>query len=258
MLTLFTCPRAFEGHTGIIQTNALCSWRALGFGVSRPLVVLSDGTEPTPPDGPALRYVPVACDAHGTPLVSSVFERGAAVATTPLVGYVNSDIILLDDFMPAVERAAAAFPGPFLMIGQRIDLNVPLPLTFRLGWQTRLRKEAARRGTLHQSAGIDYLVYRPGTLGELPPFALARWRWDNWIVWHVLEQGHPVIDATRVITAIHQNHDHSHHGEAGIQQTALNDRLVHVTGGRLCRISDATHIMTQDSIKIREKQISPQ
>jgi hypothetical protein len=188
-------------------------------------------------------------DMFGTPLVSDVFKQGELHAEEDIIVYVNSDIILMDDFVLAVNRAAQEFPGPFLVVGQRTDLDITEPLMFSEGWGDRLRTDAKQHGTLHQQAGIDYFVYRKDILGEIPAFALGRWRWDNWIVWSALLRGIPVIDATECVLAIHQNHDHSHHGGHGDIQRRRNDTLVQLTGGHLCTIAHATHRMNKESIK---------
>jgi hypothetical protein len=100
-------------------------------------------------------------------------------------------------------------------------------------------------GVLHQDAGIDYFAYRKGMWGDLPPFSLGRWSWDNWLVWRALNLGVPVIDATAVATAIHQNHDGCHRGVYAEVQRERNAALVGSTGGRLCRLRDATHVLTE-------------
>lgn len=238
MLTIFTSPHRFEGHTGVIQTNALRSWQAAGI----PLVVCLDGRWDTlPGDWGQVEYVRVECDAYGTPCVQSIFERGEAACHTDIVAYVNADIILLDHFLAAAQCVDAAFRGPFLLIGQRLDTPLPVLLDFANGGADVARARAREHGRLHQAAGVDYFVYRKGTMSTIPPFSLGRWRWDNWIVWDVLWRGLPVIDGTHDITAIHQEHEYAHLGDAGEKQRRNNDRLVQYTGGRLCTIADATH-----------------
>ena len=59
---------------------------------------------------------------HGTPRLDSAFARTDAVARHPLRCFVNADIILLDDFLAAVQRAAAVAER-FLMVGRTIGLT---------------------------------------------------------------------------------------------------------------------------------------
>ena len=73
MLTIFTVPKPFDGHIGIIQRNAIQSWRCL-----RPACeVILCGDEPgTAETAAALgtdRIPAVDRNEFGTPLLSSVF-----------------------------------------------------------------------------------------------------------------------------------------------------------------------------------------
>ncbi len=50
----------------------------------------------------------VATNDHGTPLLDHAFARIETVATQPLRCFVNADIVVLDDFLPAVEAASSS------------------------------------------------------------------------------------------------------------------------------------------------------
>lgn len=208
-ITLFTVPRSFKGEIGIIQANAVESWRRL---------------EPTPEilfisDDPGVaeaakeygcRHVPgVRCNEHGTPLVSDVFKKGQGAASHPIKGYINTDIVLTDivltqPFMGAVGRMARTF-DKFLMIGQRTDFYYPRPMDFsQENWALRFTKRARKKGTLHGPTGIDYLIYGGWEYTKIPDFYLGRRAWDNWKVWYALRQKDiAVVDATRVVCAVH-------------------------------------------------------
>jgi len=59
--------------------------------------------------------------------------------------------------------------------------------------------------------GLDYFIFPCGLFRDIPPFAVGRPAWDNWLVYKARSLGLPVIDATKMVTAIHQNHAYSHH-----------------------------------------------
>lgn len=44
--------------------------------------------------------------------------------------------------------------------------------------------------------------------------------WDNWLIWFALSAGAAVVDLSRDVCAVHQNHDYSYHpeGESGVWQ----------------------------------------
>ena len=108
-LTLFATPKKFEGHIGVIQRNAIQSWTHMS---PRPNIILF-GTEPGTPEVARefeLVHVPnIKCNQWATPLVSDLFEQAEKRSSSPVLCYVNSDIILFDDFAQALTRTATCF-----------------------------------------------------------------------------------------------------------------------------------------------------
>ena len=76
-------------------------------------------------------------------------------------------------------------------------------------WKSDLLSLKEKEGKLHPETGVDYFVFKKATLTSMPPFAIGRTTWDNWIISSFLKAGIPVIDGTEIIT-IHQNHDFTH------------------------------------------------
>jgi len=44
----------------------------------------------------------------------------------------------------------------------------------------------------------------------IPPFAIGRAGWDNWMIYHGMREPWPVIDLTPSLQVVHQNHDYGH------------------------------------------------
>jgi len=215
VLTIVGLPKAFQGHFGIIQRNAIISWTKLS---PRPEIILFGQDEGTAEicQELGLRHVPdIACNESGTPLLSDLFAQAQRLATNDLISYVNADIILTGDIMKAVQHFAT-FAGQFLMVGQRWDLDLGEPWNFHEPeWEERLRTHVLSHGKLHNHDGIDYYVWRRGLWETLPPFAIGRTSWDNWLIYDVRRRGITVIDATDAVMIVHQNHDYSHVASKG-------------------------------------------
>ncbi len=253
MITIFALPKPFRGHIEVIQSNAIQSWLLL-----RPAceVILFGNEEGTAEAASkfGIRHIPeVDCNEYGTPLVSSVFSVAQDVARHQLMSYVNADVILTSDFLTAVQQVCQQ-KRQFLIIGQRWDLDVKEPLDFtRPDWEKQLRASVANHGKFHSQKGIDYFVFSCNIWGEIPPFAIGRTAWDNWFVYRARSLGRPVVDATKAITAVHQNHDYSHHlmGEDGVWKGAEAKRNRELLGGkyRSFNMLDATHLLTPDGLK---------
>jgi len=208
MLTIFTIPKPFQGHIGIIQRNAIQSWMVLSSELEIILLGDDDGVAEVAQEF-GLGHIPeVTCNEYGTPLLNSVFELAQTTARYSILTYVNADIILLDDFVTAIRRIPFS---RFVMVGQRWNLDVSQPLDFdQPNWEICLRDNLSKKGTLFEPWGIDYFVFSSNLWESIPPFAIGRYFWDNWLVFQARACGAAVIDATKVVTAIHQNHDYAH------------------------------------------------
>lgn len=251
MLTIFTIPKAFHGLNGVIQDNAIRSWLALEPAPEIILLGRDDGVAETAAKFGLKHAADVDCNEHGTPLVSSMFEIAQGIAGNPLMCYINADIILLNDFLPAIRRIAMP---TFLVIGRRWDMDITEPLDFsEASWEKRLRARLAEEGGLHGATGLDYFVFPRGFYRDIPPFAVGRTTWDNWLAYHARRQKAPLIDATGAITIIHQNHDYSHSpaGETGVwkgPEAQVNFALAG-DGKYAFSIANATHLMTPLGIR---------
>jgi hypothetical protein len=258
LLTLFTTAKPFRGHSGVIQRNALQSWKALHRDVEVILFGDDEGAAEVAEEF-GLRYEPhVDRNGWGTKRLDYMFARAQAIAWHEILCYINCDIILMQDFWRAVERVRA-MNREFLMVGRRWDTDVTEPLRFArpdgqpMDWEERLRNLALQSGRKCAAEWIDYFVFTRGLYGaDMPPFVL-RVFWDNWLVWRALDAEKPVIDASCAVMAVHQNHDYSYHpqGKAGIwsgEEARLNAQLA---GGwrHLRTIADATEVMVPEKLK---------
>jgi len=209
-LTIFSAPKPFTNpHIATIQRNALQSWLHLSDAVE----VLLIGEETGLGDIATETQVPllnqVARNDSGTPLVSSIFSLARQHSHSPLLAYVNADMLFLPDFVQAAEAVVKQLEH-FLVIGQRWDLDQRTLLDFSPGWETHLRTDTTRRGRLHTPSGSDYFIFPRNLFIEMPDFAIGRAGWDNWMIYYARQQSWPVVDATPSIMAIHQDHDYSH------------------------------------------------
>ncbi|MHC5758311.1 hypothetical protein [Nostoc sp.] len=210
-ITIFTVPKAFKGHIGIIQQNAINSWKLLR---PQPQIILFGNEEGIDDISQKLGviHVPhIQYNEYGTPLLDDIFRQAQELAKGSILSYVNTDIILLNNFLVAVKQLRSALFHDFLMTGQRTDVNITEPLDFDIPtWDTQLHHFALKQGILASVVCMDYFVFPKPLYAEIPAFAVGRGHWDHWIVYYARELGIPVVDATEVVTAIHQNHNYTH------------------------------------------------
>lgn len=253
MLTFFSVPKPFRGHIEIIQRNAIGSWARLE---PRPEILLfgaEEGTAEAAAELGATHCPRVARSEFGTPLVNDIFDRAQSQARHDLLCYVNCDIILLSDFIVALERVAR-WRSDFLMIGRRWDLDIREQLNFDgPAWEENLRAMALRQGKQRPPDAIDYFGFPRGLCSrKVPRLSIGRMSWDNWLVWKARKIGCPVVDASRVVLAIHQNHDYAHIPgiERGIWQNEEVKRNYKAAGGwrHFYSIENASHRLTEEGV----------
>lgn len=254
MVTLFTIPRAFTGLAAVHQWNALHSWARLAPYCE--VFVCGDEAgvgEATHKVG-ARHLATMERTEYGTPLLQSAFRQVAEHATFDRICYLNADIMLLDDFLEAVGRLPTV---AFLASARRWDVPVDAPVDLQVpAWQTALREQIAREGVLHPTCAMDlFLLAKDGPLAELPPFAVGRPAWDNWMVFRARQCGLPVIDMTPSVTLVHQRHDYRHvpQGRRGSWEGPEADRNRALLGSRLrvFTLDDATHMLTPEGLQAR-------
>src|SRR5262249_18442260 len=131
------------------------------------------------------------------------------------------DILLKSDFLSAVQSVTRSFQS-FLMAGRRWDVDITTPLDFaKTDWEKDVHQLAVKTNQQKPPKWIDYFVFRKELFyKQIPEFVIGRPGWDNWLIWHPLSVGVPVIDVSARVVAVHQNHDYGYHpqGEIGVWQ----------------------------------------
>ena len=254
MITFFSTPKPFRGHIGVIQRNAIQSWMRVRADVEVILFGDDEGAAEVAREF-GIRHVPhVERNAHGTKYLASIFDQAHDLARHKLLCYVNCDIILMDDFGAALAIVAAHSPQ-FLMAGRRWDMNITSPIPFEQpDWRQKLRAATQLEGVQRPSQWVDYFAFSRGLyFQKIPRFVIGRPGWDNWLVWHARASRAVVVDASRAVVAVHQNHDYSHHpqGEKGVwhgeeaqENYALLQGLRHYA-----TMENATHHLSYDGMK---------
>ena len=249
MLTVFAVPKPFAGHIGVIQRNAVRSWRALHPECQILLCGDEAGSAEAAFELGVERLLDVDTNEFGTPLLSSVFASVEMRADHDLLCYVNADMLLFPDLVDAVRRVTGACDR-FLVVGETFDLEVSRDLAVDAAEAQRLEERARAEGTRRGRKAIDFFVFRRGTLGEVLDFAVGRPCWDNWVIWRARSLRMPVVDVTDVATVIHQSHEYGHvqhvrgsrwegpEGDANFELMRWEERRF--------SLDDATHVALQD------------
>ena len=214
MLTIFCTPKTFQGHFGVIQRNALASWRALGANCETLVFGDEEGASAAAEAAGARHFPVIERNEFGTPLLDDVFRQAHSVAHNDILCYVNSDIIFLADLLAAVGVVSAQYKR-YLIVGRRWNIDLKEPIVF----EDSETLEAFLSG-VHRRAGVPLRRLQPGLLH----FSETALRGDSILCGRPPAVGQ--LDSLRgeaaantrhrcdgCHRAVHQNHDYSHTSE---------------------------------------------
>ena len=251
-LTLFTAPKPFtDPHIATIQRNAIRSWLELGNEVEVLLLGDEEGMSNEAKQLGVHQIKEIKRNPSGTPLISSLFDTARQQNDSPLLAYVNADILLFPEFLSVAQKVAAQ-TRRFLLVGQRWDLAITHELDFTSGWQEKLKQECQEKGNLHKPTGSDYFIYPRKCFQSIPDFAIGRAGWDNWMIYQSRREGWKTIDASAEIQIIHQNHDYSHlPGGQAHYHLPETDENIRLAGGRrtIFTLPDANWVLQDGQLK---------
>jgi len=243
-ITIFSAPKPFTDlHIAMIQRNAIKSWTLIP---DVEVILLGEETglaEAAHELG--VKHIPnVARNESGTPLISSMFQLARENSSSNLLCIINTDMILMPDFVEAAKNAAN-LEDKFVLLSQRWDLDVTQPLDFSADWSDRLRSTVYGQGSLHRPAGSDFFLFPKSCYTDVPDFAIGRAGWDNWMIYKARQENWPVIDCTPSVMIVHQNHDYRHlpGGKPHYEHPETNENTRLAGGPAAVRytILDATH-----------------
>lgn len=249
-LTIFATPKPCRDRFARIQANAMRSWAALGDAVEVLLIGDDEGTDALAASTGATHVPAVERSPHRVPLLDDLWRTGQARAHAPTCLFSNADLLFTDDLLPAIATVRAQIDGPFLVIGQRWDLELDEDLdTDDPCWGAALRHRARTQGRQSSPLWVDWFAFPRGQYPTLPPFVVGRPGYDHWLVWHTLDRGVPVIDVSDVVTTVHQHHDYSHgggHHDVWFGEDAQTNRALVGDRAHMRHVGHATHRLGTD------------
>ena len=260
---MFAMPKPFRGHIGVIQRNAITSWTMLS---PRPEVFLFGEEEGTAQIAAELQLThlrDIQRNEFGTPLLSDLIQRARQVTDASLLCYSNSDIILLQPFRDAIGAIAGKL-SRFLAVAHRWEIELSKELDFTT--EQPLRIGALPAGVPGHHTAIDVFVFTRDLYPEVPPLAIGRAWFDQWLIKDARLHRIPVVDITVVARAIHQRHDYGHiaGGQSGAYGGEEARRNLKIYGGapHAYTLLDATHELLTDGnigrLRFRREKFSTQ
>jgi hypothetical protein len=204
MITIATTTKPLGDDTNRLAfQNAIRSWVRIE---PRPEILVFSKTHRALIEGEGARVID-DFESHGDmPYFDGFVRRAEAEATGDIIMYITDHLILTYDVSSAVKLVSVKFPGQFVATGRRWDLDYDKELEFGLGWADILRQNTIKRGHYQSVGAKDYLLWRKPLGLEVPRFIMGYPWYDTWMVVAAQRAGIPVVDCSRAIMPIHQNH----------------------------------------------------
>ena len=203
MLTFYSVVKGFVGNTTYLQRNAIRSWKK---AVPDCEIILFGDDEPNAQQEAMdmhLHVLPMERTEHGAPLLPYIVGKANEIARYDIRCLINADIILDSRFSQAVDVVSMNLDS-FLMIAQRHGVEVDGEIDFSdEDWFVWMYQNRVKPGNL---SAIDFFCYRGDWLKDIPPFGIGRCSWDNWLVHKAATEGVPIVNATMMTMAWHQDH----------------------------------------------------
>jgi len=227
--------------------NALRNWQSLDPSCETLVFGDEEGIAEACREVRAKYFPGIPRNEYGTPLLDHAFREASRVASNALLCYANSDILFFPDFIQAAKLLKRECPQ-FLGVGERHNFNADT-LDFRGGAEQggKLRDLIREHGVSDGRHFIDYFLFPKPLFETIPPFAVGRPAWDNWMIYEARRKQTPVVNMTAAVLVGHQNHDYRHtsEGRAGGRETLWKgleaERNRQLAGRHLFHIADATH-----------------
>lgn len=207
--TIFTTPKEFKGHFGIIQYNAIKSWTLLE---EKPdIIIIGDeyGMKEIANELNLIHIPEVKRSEYGTPIIADIFEKGQKYSRTNVCMYVNSDVIIAKSLTDTIERISSC-SNEFLAVGKRWEAKIDFLIDYNENWDSKLIEGVQKHGFLERQGTLDYFIFTKNLWASIPAFAIGRTIWDNWLLGQAIKDKKHVFDVSEDVFFIHQQHDYSH------------------------------------------------
>ena len=207
MMTFLTSAKPFTGSGAVLQQKSFENWRRLDPENEIILFGPCEGAEKVCRELNIRQVEDVETTETGVPYFDSVARWANKKARYDVQVYANADIVLPPDFCKYVAKVPS---GPFLMVGQRVDLNKDAVFDPDDFYEQLKHVLRTRQAEVHRPSGMDFFVFRRGMWRDLKPLIVGRGGYDSALVAYCLRKGIPVIDASFAFPVVHQWHDYSH------------------------------------------------
>lgn len=209
MITIFSPTRPFESDIADVQINAIKSW--LNQKHKCEIILFNDEKNTAKDycnDLDIIVLDQVKRGLSGVPFLDSMYEEVHKISSNDIICYLTADILLPNDFSDKIIEFYNLGNNQFkkfVGISGRYDLtdkNIKKNSLSEDEYYNLCSDNCYERGR----SGIDLWITNKNDDIDFLPFPIGRCLTDNWFVYHCRKNNFQVIDLSKEIKIIHQNH----------------------------------------------------
>lgn len=214
MITFITAFKEFDDYYGAIQRSALFSYETAGIPVIAPDNVPNAEKHCSKFKNVSIyNGVKTAKDLgykNTSPLLNDMLKRGTEQVTTPLVGLINCDVLIPEDFLDTLKAVVKKYGEGNLIVVTRHDID----LFSEIDTVDKLKSAFEQESKIYDiNSSSDLFIASRNIFRALavhmPNFILGRYAWDNWLHYKGAVH-HRGYNGTKVFKILHCRHTHSH------------------------------------------------
>lgn len=215
LISFISAFKKFKPPYDMIQHSTMYSWKANKIEVVVPdnEVGLKDACQ----GYPNIKFVSDVKRAreigfsNQSPIVKDMIARALPLINTPMVALINSDIIILPDFVKKIDKILKKYGYDIYMVGTRYDIKLNTSISSEESYQQVLNED---RKIFDESTSSDIFIASKFTwrkiIHEMPEFILGRYGFDNWLHTIAEIKRYRKFNCTNALTILHCEHDHKH------------------------------------------------
>jgi hypothetical protein len=208
-ISFITALKKFDEEFGPIQRSALYSWGANAV----PVYAISDELY-TYAGLTTLEGVKTGRDLKfktSSPLINDLIKQALPKISTPLVGFINSDIIILEDFADKIAQIVLKYGPDIFMTGTRYQIKLPYEVDSP---ESYARIQGEERRIYDEMSSADIFIaskeFYAKMADAMPNFIMGRYAWDNWIHTYAEINIKEKYNCTKVLPTLHCVHSIEH------------------------------------------------
>jgi len=214
-ITFITAFRKFRPPFNMIQHSALYSWKVNGIPVIAPMneigikeactgyenITLIDGVK----RGREIGF------STQSPIVPDLIAKALPLAKTTTVAYINSDIIITENFSERIQQMVDKYGYDIYAVGSRNEIDLKEYINTPETYKKVLEQ---KREAYDDSTSSDIFIASKFTwrkvISEMPDYILGRWGWDNYL--HMMAEVYKLKkhNCSDVLPILHCKHTFHH------------------------------------------------